>query len=316
MQHAPPAESVVQTRMKRGLSGFMVLGLARAAEFSAMLATGFLVHALRVAELHGLESSYILAIPAMSLGMVLLAQAAGAYTLDALRAPLRTGLRVALCWVGVIFAAMAFAFFLRMEASFSRGWLGVWLITGLVTLLVLRTGFGILARWLTRRGKLDRYAVIVGGGPLAEMLLGALSRQPCPDLRILGLFDDREDERTPDVVAGYPKLGTIDDLLAFARHVRIDQVIFALPITAEGRILVDAAETLGAAGRYQAGGACQSPALPPALLFLHRRRAGVRRARQAACPKAPWPSRPCSTASSAPSCSSRLRRSCWRWRSG
>ena len=79
--------------------------------------------------------------------------------------------------------------------------------------------------------------MIVGGGPLAEMLLSALARHPCPDLRILGLFDDRDDERSPDVVAGYPKLGTIDDLLAFARHVRVDQVIFALPITAEGRIL-------------------------------------------------------------------------------
>ncbi len=94
-----------------------------------------------------------------------------------------------------------------------------------------------MANALTRRGLLDRYTVIVGGGPLAEMLLNALSRQSCPDLRILGLFDDRDDERAPDVVAGYPKLGTIDDLLAFARHVRVDQVIFALPITAEGRIL-------------------------------------------------------------------------------
>jgi Undecaprenyl-phosphate glucose phosphotransferase len=39
------------------------------------------------------------------------------------------------------------------------------------------------------------------------------------------------------VVAGYPRLGTVDDLLVYARHVQIDQVIFALPISAEGRIL-------------------------------------------------------------------------------
>ena len=34
-----------------------------------------------------------------------------------------------------------------------------------------------------------------------------------------------------------PKLGTVDDLVEFARHTRVDLVIFSLPISAEGRIL-------------------------------------------------------------------------------
>jgi Undecaprenyl-phosphate glucose phosphotransferase len=50
------------------------------------------------------------------------------------------------------------------------------------------------------------------------------------------VFDDRAD-RAPDEVAGFPKLGSVDDLVEFARHTRIDLVIFALPITAEQRIL-------------------------------------------------------------------------------
>ena len=86
-------------------------------------------------------------------------------------------------------------------------------------------------------GRLDRRTVIVGGGDAAEQLLRDLAQQKDTDLRICGFFDDRTDDRSPDVVAGYPKLGTVDDLVEFARHTRIDLVIFTLPITAERRIL-------------------------------------------------------------------------------
>jgi len=56
-------------------------------------------------------------------------------------------------------------------------------------------------------------------------------------LRILGVFDDRSDARSPDVVAGFPKLGSIDELVEFARRTRLDLVIFTLPISAEERLL-------------------------------------------------------------------------------
>ena len=78
---------------------------------------------------------------------------------------------------------------------------------------------------------------MVGGGPACENLLDDLARQQNTDLRIYGVFDDRHDDRSPDVVAGYPKLGTVDDLVVFARHARLDLVIFAMPITAEQRLL-------------------------------------------------------------------------------
>jgi Undecaprenyl-phosphate glucose phosphotransferase len=51
------------------------------------------------------------------------------------------------------------------------------------------------------------------------------------------LFDDRNDERSPDTIGGLRKLGTVDDLVEFARRTRIDLVIFSLPISAEERIL-------------------------------------------------------------------------------
>ncbi|MFJ5370692.1 undecaprenyl-phosphate glucose phosphotransferase, partial [Bosea sp. CER48] len=105
------------------------------------------------------------------------------------------------------------------------------------TLLCGRLGVMLVVRRLTRNGRLERRTAIVGGGEAGEALIRALESQKDTGLQICGVFDDRNDERSPDMVAGYPKLGTVDDLVEFARRTKLDLVIFTLPISAEGRLL-------------------------------------------------------------------------------
>jgi len=64
-----------------------------------------------------------------------------------------------------------------------------------------------------------------------------LRRQKDTGVEIIGLFDDRGDERTGPDAAGERKLGSVDDLVEFGRRTRVDLVIFSLPISAENRIL-------------------------------------------------------------------------------
>jgi FlaA1/EpsC-like NDP-sugar epimerase len=87
-----------------------------------------------------------------------------------------------------------------------------------------------------RQGRLNRRAVIVGGGPEAERLIAALEASHETDIRIVGIFDDRGDDRVSPIIAGYPKLGTVSELVNFARTSRIDLLIVSLPITAERRL--------------------------------------------------------------------------------
>ena len=94
----------------------------------------------------------------------------------------------------------------------------------------------LVRRW-THEGRLDRRTVVVGCDSNGESLIRSLAAQRDSDVHIVGAFDDRGDERSPTSCAGVPKLGTVDDLVAFARQTRVDLVIFSLPITAEGRIL-------------------------------------------------------------------------------
>jgi Undecaprenyl-phosphate glucose phosphotransferase len=85
-------------------------------------------------------------------------------------------------------------------------------------------------------GLTERRAVIVGGGERAERVMAALAECSDSDIRVCGIFDDRDDSRSPPVVTGVPKLGTLDRLVAFARAAEIDMLIVTLPLTAEQRI--------------------------------------------------------------------------------
>jgi Undecaprenyl-phosphate glucose phosphotransferase len=94
-----------------------------------------------------------------------------------------------------------------------------------------------MVRQWAREGRLVRRVVIVGGGKEGESLVRALQSEADSDVRICGVFDDRSGERSPPVVAGVPKLGTVEDLVQFTRLTRVDLVLVSLPLTAEERVL-------------------------------------------------------------------------------
>jgi Undecaprenyl-phosphate glucose phosphotransferase len=89
----------------------------------------------------------------------------------------------------------------------------------------------------TRQGRLKRRTVIVGGGKDAEVLIEQINAGADKDINLLGLFDDRIDERSPDEVAGYYKLGKVSSLIEFARRTPVDLVIVSMPLSAEKRVL-------------------------------------------------------------------------------
>ncbi len=85
-------------------------------------------------------------------------------------------------------------------------------------------------------GLTERRAVVVGGGPEGARLMAALAATSGNDIRICGIFDDRDDVRSPAVVDGIPKLGGTDSLVDFVRAAEIDLLIITLPLSAERRI--------------------------------------------------------------------------------
>ena len=145
--------------------------------------------------------------------------------------------RILLVWSGTLALLVLAAFLMKISAEFSRLWFASWFASGFVLLTALRLIMSQLIRRWARNGRMERRAVIVGGGKGAETLIRSLEKQLYNDIRICGIFDDRDDRRSPPLVAGYPKLGTISELIEFARIARIDMLIVSLPLTAETRVL-------------------------------------------------------------------------------
>ncbi|ACL60057.1 undecaprenyl-phosphate glucose phosphotransferase [Methylobacterium nodulans] len=233
----PPAENLVPPRSGGPLSPIVLTGCVRAGEFALIAVTGILVQLVLLRGIIPLHAGYLAAIFGLAGLNVAVLQAAGTYGIRAFRAFFSVGLRVVLGWSLVVLLAATVLFFAKLGDHYSRLWLGVFFVVGLVLLLAGRLILSVIVTAQMRRGRFDRRTAIVGGGEPAEALIEALEWQPDSGIRIVGVFDDRSDGRSSDVVAGYPKLGTVSDLVIYARNTRLDLIVFTLPISAEARIL-------------------------------------------------------------------------------
>ncbi|RDJ23294.1 undecaprenyl-phosphate glucose phosphotransferase [Bosea caraganae] len=233
----PLAERIAAMPVKPTLSPVMIEGLVRLFDVIAIAAVGGLVYWLYVSG--NVESSlpYQVTIPLLAVGALAVFQALHLYHVGALRHFIPTAVRLTAGWTTLFLVALAAFFFLKIGDQVSRVWLAGFYAGGLATLLSERLVVTLGVRHLTRMGRLERRTAIVGGGEAGEALIRALEAQRDTGLRVCGVFDDRNDDRSPDLVAGYPKLGTIDDLVEFARRTKLDLVIFTLPISAEARLL-------------------------------------------------------------------------------
>jgi Undecaprenyl-phosphate glucose phosphotransferase len=231
------AEIALGLKPQPTVSPAVVAGLWRVAEAALIAFAGAAVYFWYVMPQIGWQPAYAIGVPCLVLIAVVVLDVWDGYTVQALRTPVAHAPRLAAGWTVTFLVAFALVFFLKLEGVFSRLFMAGWFVAGGLTLLGARAAFAFKVRSMTAAGLLDRRAAVVGGGDAAEKLLRELQADSGSDLRVLGVFDDRLDDRSPDVLAGFPKLGTVDDLVAYARHVRLDLVLFALPITAEERIL-------------------------------------------------------------------------------
>ena len=219
------------------VSPLVLSGIVRAIEVALVAGTGILVHAVYLRGHVSLGWSYSAALVVMTALAAIAFQAVGAYTVTALRSLVQTGLRLVGAWSFVFLCVTALVFFLKAGESLSRVWLGSWYVAGLAALIVERIGLAFVVRRMTAAGRFERRTAIVGGGEPANEIIRALQAQPETGIRILGVFDDRDDNRSPPVIGGFPKLGTVADLVEFARKTPLDLVVFTLPISAENRLL-------------------------------------------------------------------------------
>ena len=90
---------------------------------------------------------------------------------------------------------------------------------------------------LTLAGRLVRRTVIVGGGKDANDLIRELNADPANHMKILGVFDDRQEERVATSKSGIAQLGTFEKLSGFCSDMGVDLLIVTVPVRAEERLM-------------------------------------------------------------------------------
>lgn len=117
-------------------------------------------------------------------------------------------------------------------------WLSGWLALCIVHFSLTRSVAALWAQPLAEAGAFSQRIAIVGGGKAAGDAIQALETSDALDIEIVGIFDDRQDARSPARVRRHRKLGSIAELSDYARQNRVDLVIVAIPLSAEHRLLL------------------------------------------------------------------------------
>jgi Undecaprenyl-phosphate glucose phosphotransferase len=234
---SPAALAVTNQKVRPAYSPIVIAGAARLADFVLLSVIGIGIYLLYVVPLSGFHWEYVAAIIGMTIAAVICFQAADIYQVQVFRGQLRQMTRMISSWAFVFLLFIGVSFFAKLGSEISRLWLSAFFFIGLSVLIAERLLLRALARSWARQGRLDRRTVIVGSDKSGEQLVEALNNEYDNDIHVLGVFDDRNDNRALETCAGSPKLGKVDDIVEFARRTRVDLVLFALPISAETRIL-------------------------------------------------------------------------------
>jgi putative colanic acid biosynthesis UDP-glucose lipid carrier transferase len=140
-----------------------------------------------------------------------------------------------LSWLTVVVLMIVILFGMKISSDYSRLWLGLWMVSGLLLLLVSRMCIYGFLQYQRKKGKNYRRVVIVGAGDLGKRLLTNVTDSPWTGFKVLGLFDDNK-QLDNQYIDGYKVIG---DLLSVDRFVEtndVDEVWIALPMRAEKRV--------------------------------------------------------------------------------
>jgi len=231
------AKQVAEQFAADAVSPNLISGWLRLFEFFGILAIGMGLFAGYVLPEGNWHGAYLIACTSGSFLTICFIQAVDGYQISTLRNLFSQTSKVVTGYSFSLIFLLLIAFFMKNTQEFSRAWFGGWFLFGIAFLVSGRALISMYVRRVSAEGRLERRAVIVGGGEPAGELIRSLEQQSDSDIRICGIFDDRTDDRSPPIVAGYPKLGNVPELVEFARMARIDMLIVSLPLSAESRVL-------------------------------------------------------------------------------
>jgi Undecaprenyl-phosphate glucose phosphotransferase len=234
---SPAALAVAERKVRPAYSAIVIAGVVRLIDFASISLSGLALYFAYWASVGGDSRRYAFLAIGIAASAVMTFQALDLYQVQHFQARFLQTPRLLLCWCMVVISATGISHIARLDDASLHLWFVTFFCAGIVVLITERLVLRAVLRKWAKGGRLDRRTIIVGADENGERLIKALMGEKQSNLDILGVFDDRSDCRVQEICAGVPKLGKVDDIIEFARRTRVDLVLFALPISAEKRIL-------------------------------------------------------------------------------
>jgi putative colanic acid biosysnthesis UDP-glucose lipid carrier transferase len=228
--------SDISFRGKFPISSHVIPGLIVVLDSVAIFASALILYGILVGGSVESPDLYFAVTIFVWLATVLLMNFAGLYQFESILRPISFIDKIVLTFMTTFLFLLAAAFSIKVSATFSRLWIGSFALGACVATLGLRVAAAEAVKRLADVRMFTRNVVIVGAGDQAKSLLAFLDETPARFITVLGVFG----ERSPDRAAGvgrFPILGEIGDIDAFVRDNVVDDVIIALPWSADKQVL-------------------------------------------------------------------------------
>ncbi len=154
--------------------------------------------------------------------------------------PLRDeAVRVIITWILTFLSLIFIAFITKTSEQFSRIVLISWSISTPIFIILARYGLRKIFSHLKRIGLNNRTVAIVGITENGLRFARDLEGKPEYGYHVAGFYDQRENGEHSESkkLDSYQYLGDFDDLIESACKGEWDQIYFALPVEAKGRML-------------------------------------------------------------------------------
>jgi Undecaprenyl-phosphate glucose phosphotransferase len=222
---------------KPGVPLEVAITLLRVAEFVLVVASGVFV-AWLLGEPRGRMTAegYTRVVLLAGIVFATIAETMGCYDVD-VQFSLRTlWRRLAGSWAMTALFLLTLGFLLKTSDDISRGWALSWFVAGGTSLMLVRGVSTVWVRRLKNRGTFNQRVAIFGAGPQGQRFADYVMKNSRLTITLVGFFDDRLGDRMDQSAMAIPMLGNLSTLIAKIREGLIDQVVVALPWSADVRL--------------------------------------------------------------------------------
>lgn len=231
--HAPISDLPPRTPVLLDLTTFLMriaelLTIPAAAAAAALLTLDFIPD--------GMRSAYVNTALIATLFFGGLAEITGCYDVDVRFSARAAWARVMTAWTATSIFLLTLGFLLKVSGDYSRGWALAWFAIGGIALLVVRAAGTAWMLRMKRRGVFNQRVAIFGAAAQGDRLARYISGNEKLTIDLVGFFDDRMPDRLPERETALALRGNLHDLIDLIRRGNVDQVIVALPWSAESRL--------------------------------------------------------------------------------